>query len=142
MNTTRPSGPPIDTILRIVVAVLLVAGGLIHLKLYNDGYKDFPNDNLGRSFLLNVAASIVAAVIVVVWRSPWALLPGLLVVDGTLLAFGMSRTSRGIFGFNEQGFHPSPEAVLALIVEIGAAVLILVLLARELGARQPAAPAS
>jgi hypothetical protein len=124
------------TALRVVAAALVLAGGGIHLKLYNDGYKDFPNDNLGRSFLLNVAASVVVAVAIVVWRHWLGLVAGLLVVDATLFAFGLSRTSKGIFGFTETGFNPSPEAALALIVEIAAAVTLVFLLAWE---REPAA---
>ena len=36
-----------------MAAALIVVGGIVHLKLYNDGYQDFPDHNLGRSFLLN-----------------------------------------------------------------------------------------
>ena len=54
----RPS--PLRMVVRVVAALLVLGGGLVHLQLYNDGYKDFPNANLGRSFLLNVAASIAA----------------------------------------------------------------------------------
>ena len=136
----------VDRVLRVVLAALVLAGGAIHLKLYFDGYKDVPNHNLGRSFLLNVAASVVVAVLVVVWRTVWSLLLALVLVDSTLVAFGISRTSRGIFGFTERGFQPSPEAVLALSVEIGAVVIAVVLLARALlaapaGASVPSAAA-
>ena len=116
---------------RVVAALLVLAGGVIHLKLYFDGYRDVPNANLGRSFLLNVAASVVVAILLLVWRSPWALVVGIVLVDATLIGFGLSRTSRGVFGFTESGFQPSPEAVLSLVVEIAAAALMIVLLAIE-----------
>lgn len=119
---------------RVVAAVLVLIGGYIHLKLYFDGYRDIPNANLGRSFLLNAAAALVVAVVLVVWRSPLALVLGLVLVNATLLGFGMSRTSSGIFGFTETGFKPSPEAAISLIVEIGAAIVLIALLFLELQA--------
>ena len=115
-------------LLRFAVAALILVGGIVHLKLYNDGYKDFPNDNLGRSFLMNAAASVIIAVAVVVIPGVLPLLAGLALVDGTLLAFGLSR-GPGIFGFTETGWNPSPEAAIALICEIAAAVILLLLLA-------------
>lgn len=116
----------------MVAALLVLASGLIHLRLYFDGYRDVPDANLGRSFLLNAAAALVVAVLLFVWRNPLALVAGLLLVNATLVGFGLSRTGRGIFGFTESGFQPSPEAVLSLIVEVGAAVVLLGLLYLEL----------
>ena len=121
---------------RILAAVLVLIGGYIHLKLYFDGYRDVPDANLGRSFLLNAAASLVVAAALVLWRNVWALVAGLLLVNATLIGFAMARTSRGVFGFTESGFHPSPEAAISLVVEIGAAVVLVVLLYVEL--REPA----
>lgn len=126
-----------DIIVRFVAAGLVVAGGLVHLELW-DGAKDFPNDNLGRMFLLNVVASFVAAVALVVVRNFWSVVAALGVTVGTLLAFGLSRTGVGVplthdaqYGgnFREFGFSPSPEAALALVFEIGAAAALVALLA-------------
>jgi len=101
--------PGFVTIGRWVAAALILGGGAIHLKLYFDSYRDFPNANLGRSFLLT---------------------------------FALSRTSNGIFDFTETGFNPSPEAVLSLVFEIGAAVVLIGLLVVEwAGARREVAPA-
>jgi hypothetical protein len=124
------------TMLRWVAAALTLAGGLVHLKLW-DGFKDWPNDNLARMFLLNVVASVVAAVGVAVWDHWIPLVGALAVVDGTLLAFGISRTGSGVpftdvegLGkFTEAGLDPSPEALLALVFEIGAAAALVYLLA-------------
>jgi hypothetical protein len=121
---------------RILAAVLVLIGGYIHLKLYFDGYRDIPDANLGRSFLLNAAAALVVAVALVVWRSVWALVAGLVLVNATLVGFGLARTSRGIFGFTESGFQPSPEAAISVIVEIGAAANLIALLFVE--RREPA----
>ena len=124
------------TIVRWVAAALTLAGGLVHLKLW-DGMKDWPNDNLARMFLLNVVASVVAAVAVAVWDHWIPVLGALAVVNGTLLAFGISRTDTGVpftdvdgLGkFTEAGFDPSPEALLALVFEIGAAAALVAVLA-------------
>lgn len=134
--------PGFVTIGRWVAAALILGGGAIHLKLYFDSYRDFPNANLGRSFLLNAIASLVVAILLVVWRNPLSLLAGLVLVNATLLAFALSRTSNGIFDFTETGFNPSPEAVLSLVFEIGAAVVLIGLLVVEwAGARREVAPA-
>ena len=121
-----------DRIARIAAAVLIAAGGAIHLELYDSGYRSFPNASLGRSFIANAAASFAVALLIVVWRSIWPLLAGLAVTDGTLVAFALSRTDRGIFGFTEQGFSPSPEAALTLVTEIGAVVVLVALVAQHL----------
>jgi hypothetical protein len=123
---------------RVVAAVLVLVAGYIHLKLYFDGYRDIPDANLGRSFLLNAAAAVVVAAALVLWRNVWALVAGLVLVNATLIGFGLSRTSRGIFGFTESGFQPSPEAAISLVVEIGAAVILIALLYLELSAPAPA----
>jgi hypothetical protein len=123
---------------RVVAAVLVLIGGYIHLKLYFDGYRDIPDANLGRSFLLNAAAALVVAAALVLWRNVWALVAGLVLVNATLIGFGLSRTSRGIFGFTESGFQPSPEAAISLVVEIVAAVILIALLYLELSAPAPA----
>ena len=115
-----------DLALRIVAAALVAIGGIVHLKLWSDGYRDI--DKIGPSFLLNGLASLGVAVAVVVWRHWAPVLAGLAVVDATLLAFGLSRTSRGVFDFVEFGWNPSPEAAIALVVELAAVVVLCVLL--------------
>ena len=130
-----------NTILRWIAATLVLAGGLVHLKLW-DGTKDWPNDNLSRMFLLNVVASVVAAAAVAVWDHWIPVLGALAVVNGTLVAFGLSRTDRGVpftgipdqGNFTERGFDPSPEALLALVFEVGAAAMLVSVLATALRA--------
>lgn len=119
------------TPLRYLAAALLLIGGLVHLKLYFDGYRDLPDENLGRSFLLNVVASVVVAIAVAVRRDMWVRIAGIVVAGGTLAAFAVSRTDRGIFGLKEDGLNPSPEALIALIAEVGAIVVLAVLLATD-----------
>ena len=95
-------------------------------------YRDVPDSVIGPAFLLNVIASVVVAVALAVSDHVLVLVAGLLVVDGTLLAFALSRTGLGFLGFEERGFEPSPEAALTLVFEIAAAVVLLWLLWRRL----------
>lgn len=122
---------------RSAAAVLVLAGGLLHLKLYYDGYRDWPNDNLGRMFLLNAIGSIAIAVALAAWKHWAPVLAGLGMVNGTLFAFGVSRTDAGVpfthaagpgARFSEVGWSPSPEAALSLIAEVGAAAALIALL--------------
>jgi hypothetical protein len=128
-SATSTERSSFDTALYVATAVLMLIGGYIHIKLYFDGYRDVPNANLGRSFLANAAGSLVVALALVALRSRLAALAALGLANATLVAFWISRTDRGIFSFNEHGFQPSPEATIALVCEIAAALLALMLLA-------------
>jgi hypothetical protein len=119
------------TPLRVLIAVGCLAIGAIHLRLYFDSYQDVPIENIGRSFLFNAAASVVAAVVVLVWASRYALVAPLLLADTTLVAFGLSRTDRGIFNFNEEGWNPSPDAAISVAVEVATGLLVIVAFLRE-----------
>ena len=116
MNTRTDT---IERVGRIIAIVGVFVGGAMHLRLYDDGYRDIPNYMLGRSFLANVVASGVVVALLATWRSQLALLAGLGIAVGTLGAFVKSRTGTGIFGFTESGLEPSPEAVIALVVAFG-----------------------
>lgn len=108
---------------RVLAAVAVLVGGYVHLRLYDDGYRDVPDVMLGRSFLANAVASGVVVALLATWRSRLALLAGLGIALGTLGAFAKSRIGDGIFGFTETGLQPSPEALVALVSEIAAAVI-------------------
>ena len=116
----------VATPLRYLAAGFLLIGGLVHLKLYVQGYNDIPG-NVGKAFLANVVVSVLVAIAVALRRDLIVRLAGIAVAGGTILAFIKSRHG-GIFGFSEKGFNPSPEAVIALIVEIGAIVVLVVLI--------------
>ena len=62
MGTTDP----LRMAVRVVAALAVLGGGLIHLKLYGDSYRHI--DTVGPMFLLNGITSIVLAVTLVVWR--------------------------------------------------------------------------
>src|SRR3954468_18314829 len=84
--------------LRVVVALAVLVSGAVHLKLWDDGYRDV--DVIGPLFLLNAAGAVVIAGAVLLWRS-W---PPLFVAVGfgasTLVAFVISATV-GLFGVEE-----------------------------------------
>ena len=122
---TRPS------LLRVLIAIGCLGIGGIHLWLYFDSYRDIPDSDIGRSFLLNAVASVVAAAVVLLWANRLALLAPLLLANATLVAFALSRTDRGIFGFTEKGWNPTPDAALAVIVEIVTGLLAVGALALE-----------
>jgi len=128
------------TVVRLVAAAAILVGGLVHLQLYFDGYRDFPDANLGRSFLANGIASAVIAAALVFRRDVVVRLAGAGLVVGTLVAFWISRTDRGIFGFTEVGLEPSPQAALALFSEIAALVLIAATFLPALGAGDDLSP--
>ncbi len=120
--------------MRLVAAAAIVVGGLVHLQLYFDGYRDFPNANLGRSFLLNGFGSALIAIAVVARLDLIVRLAGIGMVVGTLIAFALSRSDRGVFGFTEQGFQPSPQAALTVVAEVVALVALLATFVPRLGA--------
>ena len=115
--------------LRSAASVALLVGGLVHLQLYFLGYRSFPDPNLGRSLLLNVAASAVLAVLIAL-RSGRALeLAGIVVAASTLVFFTVTRSSDALFGFRETGLSPSPQALIAIVAEVAAIVLLAASLA-------------
>lgn len=112
------------TLIRFDAATALLIGGLVHLQLYFDGYRDLPDANLGRSFIANGVASVLIAAALLVRRDALIRLAGIGVALGTLAAFAKSRMGDGIFGLREDGLNPSPQAIIALIAEIAAVVIL------------------
>ena len=122
---TEPDGKlDFATLIRFDAAVALLVGGLVHLQLYFDGYRSLPDANLGRSFLANGVASVLIAASLLVRRDAIVRLAGIGVALGTLGAFALSRRGDGIFGLREIGLNPSPQAMIALIAEIAAVVIL------------------
>jgi plastocyanin len=112
----------IGRLLRIVAALALLIGGLVHLQLYFEGYRSI--DKIGPSFLLNAVASGVVAAALVARKEWFVRLAGIGVAAGTIGAFIISRQGDGLFDFREQGLNPSPQAIIALVVEIVAIVTL------------------
>jgi len=117
--------------LGVATALLVATGGYVHFCLYRHGYRTIPK--IGVGFLLQVVTS--AIVVVALLIGPHAVarvahvtdhLAGALIrlaaaglAIGTLSAFALTRTSRGLFNFHERGLRPAPQALLALVAEIG-----------------------
>ncbi|MGB8857778.1 MAG: cupredoxin family copper-binding protein [Ilumatobacteraceae bacterium] len=110
---------------RLIAAVAVLVGGLVHLQLYFDGYRNLPDANLGRSFVANGVGSVVVAALLVLRREALVRLAGVGIVAGTLTAFALSRTGDGVFGLRETGLQPAPQAIVALIAELLAGGLLI-----------------
>jgi hypothetical protein len=108
--------------LRLIGAVLVLAGGALHLKLQL--VDDYGPLDIRRSFALNAAVSGLVAAYLVLRDDVVGPLAGIAVSVGTLLAFGLSRTGDGILEFREVGWNPAPEAVLTVVVEVAAIVVL------------------
>ena len=133
--------PIATTAARWLAAAAILVGGLVHIYLYYQGYRSFPNANLGRSFVLNAVASAAVATLLVARSDRLIQLAGIAVAAGTLIAFTLTRvTDRGIFGFTEKGLDPSPEAIIALVAEIAAIVLLILTLVTDLLVKTDAPP--
>lgn len=123
--------------LRIATAIATLAIGAIHLRLYFLGYRNVAIANTGRSFLLNAGAAVAAAAVLMLWWHRLAIMPALSLAIGTLVAFGLSRSDDGFFGFTERGWAPTPWAGASVFVEIAAAVFATVSLATSVQGDAP-----
>ena len=105
----------------------MAASGYIHLDLYlNNGYRHLPK--LGTAFLIQEAGSFAVALLLILSGSVVLRLLAAGLEAGALLGFALSRTV-GVFGFTEHGLNPAPQALLSIVVEIAALVVLAVPLA-------------
>ena len=87
-------------VIRIVAALAVLVSALVHLKLWADGFKDL--HVIGPAFLVNAAAGVVIAVLLLAWVH-W--IPAFLTLGfgaSTLGAFIVSTLPAGLFGVHEQ----------------------------------------
>lgn len=107
---------------RIVGAVLLLAMGAIHLRLWFDGYRDIAW--IGPLFLANAVLGVLAGVAILLTPTRWlgwvGLLAALLAL-GTLGGLVLSLTV-GLFGFFES--LSAPLVVPTIVVESAAFVVL------------------
>jgi hypothetical protein len=100
-SRTAPTSTSMQWAVRIVGAGLLLAMALIHLKLWNDGYRDVRW--IGPLFMANFVLGLLGAIAVLGsprrWL-PWVATLGGLLEIGTLLGLLLSLTV-GLFGFHE-----------------------------------------
>lgn len=127
-------------ILRLVGAVLVLAGGAIHLKLQL--VDDYGPLDIRRAFALNALVSGVVALYLVLRDDVVGPLAGIGVSVGTLIAFTLSRNGDGILDFREVGWNPAPEAALTVAVQVAAMVVLAVAAAPQLKALATSSPRS
>jgi hypothetical protein len=132
----------------VATAALVAAGGYVHFCLYRHGYRTIPK--IGVGFLLQVVTS--AVVVMALLLGPHLLgrvahvtdrlagtLTGLAaaaLATGTLVAFALTRTPGGLFNFQERGLQPAPQALIALVAEVGVLVMVGARLVADLVVRR------
>ena len=102
-------------------AALLVASGLIHLHLWDIAYRDVPT--LRILFLIQVAGTILMAIVLLITRHLLVVLASLALMAGTIVGFVLADTV-GIFGFKIP--VTTTLAVEVLIVEIVGVILLAI----------------
>ncbi len=109
-------------VFRVVAALCLAGTGWVHADLYLSGYRQIAY--VGPAFLLLASGSFAVAALLLVSGSPVLRLGAAGLSLGALFGFVLSRTV-GIFGFVERGLQPAPQAVLSLLFEIVAVILVV-----------------
>ena len=99
---------------RIGIAVTLTVSGISHAYLYIHGYQHIPM--IGTSFIVQASVSFALAALVLLGGPAWLRWAAAMLAGGSLVAFALSRTV-GLFGFSEQGWQPSPHAVVSVVAE-------------------------
>jgi hypothetical protein len=99
---------------RIGIAVTLAVSGISHAYLYIHGYQHIPM--IGTSFIVQASVSFALAALVLLGGPAWLGWAAAMLAGGSLVAFALSRTV-GLFGFSEQGWQPSPHAVVSVVAE-------------------------
>ena len=134
VTTTR--SPRLFRTLGVVIAALVAAGGYVHFCLYRHGYRAIPKIGVGFLAQVVVSAIVVAALLVGPHRvarlshltdrlaGTVTGLAAAALAAGTLTAFALTRTQAGLFNFRERGLQPAPQALIALLAEIGVLVAL------------------
>jgi 4-amino-4-deoxy-L-arabinose transferase-like glycosyltransferase len=104
---------------RLLAAVFLLVGGVMHYNLWSSGYRFIPT--IGPLFIANFVGSVALAAAVMVSRRATVALAGIIFATGSLTALVLSRTV-GVFGFTEPVW--TTEALQILASEIGAIVAL------------------
>lgn len=107
--------------MRALGAVLLLAGGLLHVRLAFDAYG---TPDLITVFFLNGIGSAVVAAWIAYDRRPLPAVAGIGLSVVSLAAFGLSRVGDGVLGFRATGLDPSPDAALTLAAEVAATLVL------------------
>jgi hypothetical protein len=100
---------------RIGIAVTLAVSGASHGYLYIHGYRHIPT--IGTSFIVQASVSFALAALVLLGGPVWLQWAAAMLAGGSLVAFALSRTV-GLLGFSEQGWQPSPHALVSVVAEV------------------------
>ena len=120
----------------IATAMLVATGGYVHFCLYRHGYRTIPK--IGVGFLMQIVTSalvagallagphVIARVAHITDRLAGTLtaLAAASLAVGTLAAFALTRTPGGLFNFQERGLEPAPQALVALVAELGVLAVV------------------
>jgi hypothetical protein len=123
-------------VMRTVTALAVLVSGVVHLRLWFDGFADL--HVIGPAFMLNAVAGLVIAGLLMLWRH-WV--PPLLAVGfgaSTLGAFVLSATV-GLFGVHE--VWTGGAVLTAAASEVVAVVGGLAVLLQMYGGRRAVVPA-
>ena len=137
VSTAR--SPRLFRVFAIATAALVATGGYVHFCLYRHGYRAIPK--IGVGFLLQVITSAIVVVALLVgphrvarlaravhltdwWAGILTGLAAAALAAGTLVAFALTRTPGGLFNFQERGLQPAPQALIALVAESAALVVL------------------
>lgn len=86
-------------IARLVAAAALLVSGGDHYKLWRDGGKHL---STGPLFLVQAAACVIVAILLIAWRHWAAPLVAVALAAGTLLGFVISTLPSGLIGDHEK----------------------------------------
>ena len=104
-----------DIMTRIGMAAAVAVSGLSHAYLYIHGYQHIPM--IGTAFVVQAAVSFALASLILIGGPGWLRWAAAMLAGGALVAFALSRTV-GLFGFSEQGWEPSPHAMISVAAEL------------------------
>jgi hypothetical protein len=108
---------------RVTAAGCLAGSGVIHAQLYLTGYRTIPW--IGPAFLLQASGSFAVALLLLLSSAAVLRLAAAALAAGALVGFIASRTI-GVLRFVEYGLLPAPQALISVLVEIGALALLAV----------------
>ncbi|MBV9058945.1 MAG: hypothetical protein JO296_12095 [Pseudonocardiales bacterium] len=113
--------PAIPLLTRLGAASCLAISGVIHAQLYLHGYRMLPG--VGPAFLLQASGALAVALLLALNTTAVLRLTAAGLAAGALVGFIASRTI-GVFGFLEYGLEPEPQALISIVVEATALVLL------------------
>jgi hypothetical protein len=119
--------------LALAGAVLLVWSGVIHIRLWSDGYRDI--SVIGPLFIIQGVGTIVIAVVLVIFRRLVLLAAGAVALAATAVGLLLS-VHIGLFGYRES--LAVPYAGSSLVVEFTGAGVLLIAAAIVLAAHSSA----